>query len=126
MADKLVPIIYVGGKPEWKDHLYGTGLLFKRDEITLVPGHAFERFLRHPEFKDGRVGKMKSREIDTTPPVVEEKDEAPLVNLDAMTKDALALYAKRNFNLELDTKQRKDDLIETVRRQMGADRPVGY
>ena len=126
MADKLVPIIYVGGKPEWKDHLYKTGLVFKKDEITLVPGYAYERFLTHPEFKDGRIGKMKAREVDTTQPQVEvEKDEAPLVNLEAMSKENLAMYAKRNFNLELQMKYKKSELIETIRRQMGTEMPVG-
>lgn len=124
----VVPLLYTHAKKGlWKDHIYGSGITFKHGEVALVPGHLVEKFLRHPEFSDARVGKAKGRPIDTTKPKVEEKEEEPaLVDLSAMTKDAISTYAKRNFNLELQPTMKKSDMVELVRRQMGTDMPVGY
>jgi hypothetical protein len=125
MADKIVPIIYIGGADSWFDNLYGTGLTWTKGGFQNVPGHVAYDLLRHPEFKDGRVGKLKDRDIDATKPEKPEvKDEPPLVNLEAMTKDNIAQYAKRNFNLELDDGMKKADMVELVRRQMGTTMPV--
>lgn len=128
MQDK-VPLLYThAGKKVWKDHIYESGLTFTHGEVTLVPGYLVSNFLRHPEFTDARVGKAKSFDINKTPPPKpKEKEEEPaLVDLSAMTKDAISTYAKRNFNLELQPTMKKSDMVELVRRQMGTDMPVGY
>lgn len=124
----VVPILYRHpGRPEWTDHLYGSGLTFKHGEVTLVPGYLYKQFLRHHEFSDARVGKAKSRPIDETAPLkTEEKDEPPLVDLTAMTKENIAMYAKRNFNLDISEGMKKGEMVELVRRQMGTEMPVSY
>lgn len=127
MADKIVPIKYVGPSDSWTDHIYGTKFTWKKDGIQAVPGYIALKLLTHSEFKDARPRKMRDRPIDGTKPVREEDDlEAPLVNLEGLTKESLSQYAKRYFNLDLGERANKSEMIDKVRSQMGATRPVGY
>ena len=126
MADKFVPVRYIGKKDSYRDHLYGTGITWQKGEMQLVPGYLFDRFMSHADmFQDARVGKMKRNEIDRTRPKQIEDDEPPLVNLAGLTKENLVTYAKRNLNLDISQRTHKEEMIEIVRRQMGTDMPVG-
>lgn len=126
MADKIVPIKYVGPSASWTDNLYGTRMVWPKDGIQAVPGHIALKLLKHPEFKDARVGKMRDRGIDGTEPKREDEViEAPLVNLESMTKDSLSQFAKRYFNLDV-ARENKPEMVDLVRRQMGTDMPLSY
>lgn len=112
-----IAIKYNGPKP-YTDHLYGSKLHWDiGDTREDVPEHIAVKLLRHPEFEDARKRKT---EIKVEPRPREEVDiQPPLVNLEAMTKDQLADYAHRNFGVRLDTKAKKDELVDTVRLTMG-------
>jgi hypothetical protein len=126
MADKHVPIKYVGSSATWTDHLYGSGLTWKQNDFQIVPGYVALKLLKHTEFEDGRTGKMKGRPIDPSQPdPTKEEDEPQLVDLSAMTKENLVIYAKRNFNLDISGRTHKPEMIDIVRRQMGTDMPFG-
>jgi hypothetical protein len=126
MADKHVPIKYVGSSASWTDNLYGSGLTWLRNDFQIVPGYIAVRLLKHVEFQDGRTGKLKGRPIDATEPSRKDEDEPPLVDLNAMTKENLVQYAKRNFNLDVSGRAVKGEMVEIVRRQMGTEMPLGY
>lgn len=42
-------IQYIGFKPEWRDHLYGSGLYFSTDQVRTVPFPLARRLLRHAD-----------------------------------------------------------------------------
>jgi len=102
------------------DPLYGSGLTWQPGEVKEVSEAVAVNLLRHPEFEDAR---KKKAPIEVPP--VELKDEpeeevaAPLVSLDAMTKDQIAQYAHRNFGVVLESGMKKADMVDAVRRQMG-------
>ncbi len=115
-----IPIRYFGGKPIFRDHLYGTDLEWAFGDEQQVPAAAAVKLLQHPEFADAREEKTPitvEPEARREPEI--EENEAPLVNLETMTKAQLLTYAQRNFGVELDGSAKKADLIDTVRRQMG-------
>lgn len=132
-----VPVRYVGARPTFEDHLYNSGATWEFGETVKVDPRAAERLLQHPEFEDARPPKDQDRypvrmlaaqaDLANPPELTEEEferlQEAPLVNLDTMTKAQLSEFAQRNWGLRLDSGQKKADLINAVRMQMGR-RPV--
>lgn len=118
-----MPIIkYIGSKPVFRDHIFGTGLEWTPGQAHPVSAAVAEQMLRFPTFDEGD-GEEPSQEAppitDQTEERVEEEVDHPLVNLEAMTKADLVQYAHRNFGVVLDPSMKKPELIETVRLQMG-------
>lgn len=122
-----VPIKYVGLKDEWYDHLYGSGVTFKRDKVKAVPPHYAVSLLKHPEFVDARPEGEAGTKIQYDPnrqnehlnEEVEKEDLPPLVDINMLDKTQLTQYAKRYFNQDLPPKARKDEMIDKVRSMMG-------
>ena len=44
-----IDVRYIGTKPEWRDHLYGSGLYFSPQQVRSVPYHVGRRLLRHAD-----------------------------------------------------------------------------
>ena len=106
----------------WHDHLYGSGD-WTAGDVREVDDWTAVCLLRHDDmFSDGRHHKQRGP-IEATPPKpVEEEDEsdqAPLMSLDTMTKDQVAVYAKRNFGVDLPAAMRKGEMVDRVRFLMG-------
>lgn len=62
MKPELKAVQYIGFKPEWRDHLYGSGLYFSTDQVRTVPFQLARRLLRHADLftlarlESGEVG----------------------------------------------------------------------
>lgn len=114
----MIKVKYVGQADSWSDNLYGSGGTWTKGSVVAVNAESGEKLLKHPEFE--RVLRAKDYEVAEAPPKeVEFKEEAPLVNLEAMTKQQLTEYAHRYFGVVLNPKEKADQLRETVRLQMG-------
>jgi len=120
-----VPVRYIGAKPVFIDRLYGTGKRWSFSEEVAVPVSVAIKLLTHTEFEDARIGDklppLKTLMTDVTEdePEDELERDMPLVNLEQLTKAELLQYAQRNFGVELDSKNTKAQLVDTVRLQMG-------
>lgn len=121
----LVPIKYVGLRDTYSDHLYGSGVTWVQGEVQPVRAEVALLLLRHPEFKDAR--KDRSKPIDTAPGSrYDDKPEdtefgelPPLRDLSTLTKEQLGVFAKRNFGIDLDQGEKKEQLVERARQLMG-------
>lgn len=116
----MTPIQYVGAKPVFRDTLFGTGLAWQPGQVMLVPDDVARQMLRYPTLV---MGSAEDAEQAAEPQPKKDEPfelpEEPLVNLEAMTKADLLQYAHRHFGVELDGSQKKAELIDSVRRQMG-------
>lgn len=135
MSKVKMPVRYIGDRDEFRDHLYGSKLIWQQGEAVEVDVEIAIKLLVHPEFEDARD---PEDQLEATPkellgglppkPTVEKTEEEqreeldmepPLVNLEGLTKAQLVEYAHRNFGVTLDPAVKKDELIDTVRRSMG-------
>lgn len=126
-------IVYVGyvGKKESQDdkHIAGTGFVWYLDEDTVHPVSAAQaaKLLVHTDSferrPDPNPSKSKATNVDKTKETKssEVKEDKPKeepfaqVNFENMTKDAIAQYAKRSFNADVDTAKTKEAMITEVR-----------
>lgn len=107
---------------EWDDHLYGSGH-WVVGEAREVDDWTAVCLLKHTEFTDARPLKLQ-KDLDATAPVVKEPEEettelAPLVQIDSMTKEQVAVFAKRQFGIDLPGSLKKGEMVEKVRFLMG-------
>lgn len=112
-----IKVKYIGERNEWADNLYGSGGVWQPGSVCLVSADSAERLLKHAEFERAD----QARKFVESDPLVEEEavEEAPLVNLDALTKDQLSQYAHRNFGIVLPKKETVETMRNTIRLQMG-------
>lgn len=106
----------------WFDNLYGSGE-WSADDVRDVDEWTAVCLLKHPEFLDARHHKQRG-EIDAKPPVIKDKEEdenelAPLVQIDSMTKEQVAVFAKRQFGIDLPAGLKKGEMVDKVRFLMG-------
>lgn len=117
-------ITYTGAKPRFIDHIAGSGLAWSPGETLTVSEHVAATLTRYPTFRreeaelDFLYDEDDAHEIEPEEEV-DLANEAPLANLDAMTKAQLLQYAHRNFGVELDSGMRKGDLVNAIRLQAG-------
>jgi hypothetical protein len=118
-------IRYVGKKAKYRDHLYGSNTEWEPGQSQPVPVKFAAKLLQHPEFQDMRHKSKQGKGLETArEPEPEVINEAPLVSLETMTKEAISQYAYRYFGTKLDTSIKKGELIDKVRLIMGGA-PVG-
>lgn len=130
-----VGVQYVGRKPTFTDHLYGTGLTFERNQVRYMPTDIGRKFLRHADqFKAAVAVAIPAADepaaddsADDTAELLakakakqelEQKDETALQDvrqqIGLMTKKALTDYAMNNYRQKLDQSQKVDDLRRQV------------
>lgn len=130
MEKKTIAVKYIGRRESWTDRLYDTGLTFTTGQVRQVPVEAARKLLKHADlFKEG--GETKPAEeapkLDDTQEALAQA-QAQKAQKDAqinavadlhdqvnqMTKDALEQFAKDKFNIDLDKRQKVDDLKKEV------------
>ncbi|MBI2750810.1 hypothetical protein DBR23_03615 [Acidovorax sp. HMWF018] len=104
-----VAVQYIGRRPSFRDHLYGTGLTFEQGQARELPFDLARKFLRHedqfgkaPDKEPETKGKAKT---DTTKPVDDKDPDG--------TKAALELAAKQKDQID-DKERQRQDLLDTV------------
>lgn len=135
-------VMYVGLQPRHKERLYGTGVIFAgRGDVQEIEDEAIARKMlsRHPDqyadaeaygrlnddagdAKDdseagtwgagGTAGDGESAtDASKIPEILQDGEYVPA---DKLTKDQLEIFAKANFNVDLDKRKSKPDLVEEV------------
>lgn len=117
----MTPIKYIGAKPRFDDHLFGTGLSWAPGQTHGVPADVAATMLRFPTFEAGSADEADSvvDEVKKEEEPEEIERDEPLANLEAMTKPELIQFAHRQFGVVLQPVLKKGELIDTIRLQMG-------
>lgn len=117
-----VKVKYVGLLDVFEDHLYNTGS-WEKDKARDVEDFEAMQLLRHPEFEDARHHTQRGKPIEAVVPDKEdnvEEDQLPTLKpLEAMTKEQLAVHAKRSFGVDVPTDLLKADMVGRIRNLMG-------
>ena len=120
---KLIPVRFIADRETWTDHLFDSGAVFKRGQVSMVPDWAAALLLKYDTmFEDARkAGKGKWDAIVAERPRDIEKERREMdeveqhVRIDLMTKDQLAHHAMRAFGVRIDATDLKVDVKESVR-----------
>lgn len=116
-----VGVKYIGRKPEWKDHLYGTGLTFTQGAVEFMPENIAARFLQHTDMFEATEETSHDGYIPTQPPPEFVKNEELERELDVMdefetmTKGAMQRFAWSNYKIKLSDKMTATEMRVKLR-----------
>jgi hypothetical protein len=122
----FVAVQYVGKRETYREGTYGTGLMFTRGQTLPVPIAAATKMLLHPDvYVPGHIEEAKPEEaseaiasIKPTQPEKDKEEETQQEHRDSVmrmtTKEALATFAKTNFQQDLDRRLKVSDLQAQV------------
>jgi hypothetical protein len=114
----MIAIQYIGGKPLKYDNVAGTGLVWTPDQVHVVSDSDGTKLLLHSGVwamaEDYEVKEVGLPQLPEKQEV--ERVEIPFVDLDlaTATKEDLAAYAQREFNVKLDGRRARDGLAREV------------
>jgi len=128
----LVPVKYVGRKHEKRDNVAGTDLVWLHGQIHLVPPLIASKLKRHADV----WCVVSYDEVDADPaavglvvtddevpssvqqPVLDQEEDKPqsldLPNLQGMTRADIVTYAMSQFQLQLPSYAKKEEMIQAV------------
>lgn len=129
-----IAVEYVGRKPTYTDHLYGSGLSFDQGQERNLPGELARKFLKHGDmFKEVAAAVVEvqsavtaAAQDDTAEQLAKaqaQKDEQTQEqnalqdlhdSINAMTKNSLVDYAKVNYRIDLDKTKKVGELRTQV------------
>lgn len=112
-------IQYVGRQRTHRERLYGTGAVFAgRGDVQEIEDEKIARKMlsRHPD----QYAEVET-EVDAQKTGGGDETTAPQINIDGTltpiakaTKDQLEAFAREQFDVELDKRKTKDDLIAEI------------
>ena len=115
-----IHVKYNGNKAEWTDRFYGSGGTWTPGAVLAIEEASARKLLKHPEFEE--VDQFDDLDVQEPEPEKVEEDEVeppPLVDIETMTKTQLAVFAQRNFGLQLPDSLKVGEMRDKVRMQMG-------
>ena len=119
----LVPVKYVGRRPDFFDRIYGSGLFFDQGQTRWVPSELARKLLRHADLFERGEEDLEASEDDTAEILEEAARERDAQRVDqsaiqdlrdsvqSMDKDALSLFASTNYRQIIDRRRS----VETLR-----------
>lgn len=110
------PICYVGRRPVYREGAYGSGIVFQQGETKLVPADLAAKLLRHPDVYAPGV-EAGAQTVELKAPAKQTQDESTQDLRDTiafMDKDALEVFAKTNFKIDLDKRKSVASLRQHV------------
>lgn len=129
----LIPVKYIGRRPEWHDRVYGTGLYFSTEQTRNLPPEIARRLLRHIDLFEKAEAPVVEAATD---PVSQDDDTAKLLEqgkqeqqdqhavqtqlqdlydqVEQMGKDSLIEFASTKYRQNLS----KRDSVATLRGQV--------
>ena len=124
----VVPVKYVGRRPEFFDRIYGSGLFFDQGQTRLLPAELARKLLRHADlFERAESDPADPQQEDDTAEILEEatrkqsdlKVEQSVIqdlrdSVQSMDKDALSLFASTNYRQIIDRRRSVETLREEV------------
>lgn len=126
----MTTVTYIGKKP-FKDNVYGSGLTFENGQSRDVPELLAKNFLRHKDvFKPGGKVDAPKKKEDVKPDTEDvlkkaeqaRKEQEQKENayydlrdqINEMNKEALELFARSKYDLELDRRLKVEKMREQV------------
>lgn len=127
---------FIGRRASFRDHLYGTGLVFGQGQARELPPDVARKFLRHqdlfrvaadgatvleaaktePTSDDGTAAALEQAAREKDAATDKERERQDLIDTIAhMPKAGLIEFARNNYRQELDKTQKVDDLRAQVR-----------
>lgn len=113
----MIPIKYIGKRPTYKDGAYSTGIEWAQGQTQLVPADKARLMLRHPDVYVPGDAAVTDVAAVAAPKASDDSEEDTQDARDAiatMNKDALELYAKTHFQIDLDKRQGVEKLRTRV------------
>ena len=125
-TQNLVPVKYVGRRPDFFDRIYGSGLFFDQGQTRWVPSELARKLLRHADLFERGEEDLEASEDDTAEILEEaarEQDnkrvEQSVIqdlrdSVQSMDKDALSQFASTNYRQIIDRRRSVETLREEV------------
>ena len=125
-TQNLVPVKYVGRRPDFFDRIYGSGLFFDQGQTRLLPAELARKLLRHADLFERGEEDLEASEDDTAEILEEAARERDAQRIDqsviqdlrdsvqSMDKDALSLFASTNYRQIIDRRRSVETLREEV------------
>ncbi len=129
----LIPVKYIGRRPEWHDRVYGTGLYFSTEQTRNLPPEIARRLLRHADlFEKAEIpaaveAAEPTNSTDDTDELLEQGKQAKEYEhtvqtqlqdlydqVEQMGKDSLIEFASTKYRQNLN----KRDSVATLRGQV--------
>ena len=125
-TQNLVPVKYVGRRPDFFDRIYGSGLFFDQGQTRLLPAELARKLLRHADLFERGEEDLEASEDDTSEILEEAARELDAQRIDqsviqdlrdsvqSMDKDALSQFASTNYRQIIDRRRSVEALREEV------------
>lgn len=122
----VVPVKYIGRRPEFFDRIYGSGLFFDQGQTRLLPAELARKLLRHADLFERGEEDLEASEDDTAEILEEAARERDAQRIDqsviqdlrdsvqSMDKDALSQFAGTNYRQIIDRRRSVEALREEV------------
>ena len=125
-TQSLVPVKYVGRRPDFFDRIYGSGLFFDQGQTRWVPAELARKLLRHADLFERGEEDLEASEDDTAKILEESAREQDAQRIDqsaiqdlrdsvqSMDKEALSHFAGTNYRQIIDRRRSVEALREDV------------
>ena len=125
-TQNLVPVKYVGRRPDFFDRIYGSGLFFDQGQTRWIPAELARKLLRHADLFERGEEDSEASEDDTAEILEESAREQDAKRIDqsaiqdlrdsvqSMDKDALSHFAGTNYRQTIDRRRSVEALREEV------------
>ena len=125
-TQSLVPVKYVGRRPDFFDRIYGSGLFFDQGQTRWIPAELARKLLRHADLFERGEEDLEASEDDTAKILEESAREQDAQRIDqsaiqdlrdsvqSMDKDALSHFAGTNYRQIIDRRRSVEALREEV------------
>ena len=122
----LVPVKYVGRRPDFFDRIYGSGLFFDQGQTRWIPAELARKLLRHADLFERGEEDSEASEDDTAEILEEAARERDAQRIDqtavqdlrdsvqSMDKEALSHFARTNYRQIIDRRRSVEALREEV------------
>lgn len=122
----LVPVKYVGRRPDFFDRIYGSGLFFDQGQTRWIPAELARKLLRHADLFERGEEDLEASEDDTAEILEESAREQDAKRIDqsaiqdlrdsvlSMDKEALSHFAGTNYRQIIDRRRSVEALREEV------------
>ena len=125
-TQSLVPVKYVGRRPDFFDRIYGSGLFFDQGQTRWIPAELARKLLRHADLFERGEEDLEASEDDTAKILEESAREQDAQRIDqsaiqdlrdsvqSMDKEALSHFAGTNYRQIIDRRRSVEALREDV------------
>lgn len=125
-AGKVINVQYIGVRDDWSDHIYGTGLVFAKNQVRAIPPQFANKLLRHTDiFTEAGTAELVAG--DDTAAIIEEsigkashekakvdQQHEILHQVSKMNRESLIQFAAERYQVKLNGRAKAEDLRAEV------------